>query len=336
MASTLQLGDSRFRRVKTPAEFTRFLRDNLPSSEALIVKADWVGLEEGSTKDVDSLRCLIEAVRGKVIVTEGHLLWRKQEKQGGPSFTVEGVERDWDWMFEGEGWRWLLRHPDWGWFRDGPHWEILRKEERSYLGRHGFLDLFQETGAEYVNATDEIWAGRVADPKTVREAVESMYPPAFTEKLYGFVPERLYRHHGAPFVSLSKRKEYQSFTMKNVFGLIPDPIRAWWHGPKDGRLPKSILDINKVYASLFELVGVFETPHDGGSGFPRDVAMSRSVAQLDAILNNLSGCDLEKAPYISAGNGMFGSFSDKLLGEAKTRLGDWFPSPKRKFLTPEK
>ncbi|MCX6648766.1 MAG: hypothetical protein NTV61_05195 [Candidatus Bathyarchaeota archaeon] len=329
MASALRLGDSAFKRVKTPADFTRFLKDHLPDSETLIVKADWVGLEEGSTKDVDALRCVIEAAKGRVIVTEGHLLWRKRmlEPKGLP-FTVDGVERDWDWLLDGEGWRWLLRNPDWGWFRDGPHWGQAVKEERLYLGKHGFLDLFAECGVEYVNATDEIWAGRVADPGMVREAVESRYPPAFTAKLYGFVPEKLFRHRDAPLVSLSKRKDYQSFTMKNLFGLIPDPVRAWWHGPKDSRLPGSILDINKVYGALFELVGVFETPH-GGDSFPRDVGVSRSVAQLDAMLNHVAGYAPEKAAYISSANGMFGAFNDELLREAKSRLGEWFPTPKK-------
>ncbi len=331
MGSAIRLGDSFFLRAGTPGEFTKFIRGHLPESEALIVKADWVGLEENSRRDADALRCVVGAARGRVIVTEGHQLWRQRiEETAGLCFTAAGGERNWDWLMDGEGWRWLLRNPDWGWFRDGPHWAQARKEERLFLEKYGFLDLFAELGVEYVNATDEIWAGRVVDPKVVKEAVEAKYPPAFTDKLYGLVPEALYRHRGAPLVSLSKRKAYQSFTMKNMFGLTPDPIRAWWHGPKDNRLAKSILDINKVYASFFRLWGVFETPHDGGSGFPRDVAISDSPAQLDAILNHVAGFDPAKASYLSAGNNMFGAYNDELLNEAKTCLCDWFPAPVKK------
>jgi len=29
--------------------------------------------------------------------------------------------------------------------------------------------------------------------------------------------------------------------------LLPDPVRAWWHGLEDKKLDASILDINKVH-----------------------------------------------------------------------------------------
>jgi len=51
---------------------------------------------------------------------------------------------------------------------------------------------------------------------------------------------------------------------------------------------------------------------------------------LDAILNHVTGYDLEEADYISSGNNLFGAFDDELLTEAKSRLSDWFPAPKKK------
>ena len=329
MASRIRLGDSVFSRVDTPAGFTAFLKENLPDSDPLIVKADWVAMGEASPRNLEALSCIIEAAGGGIIVTEGHLLWRPRELEPkGLRFTADGKEMDWDDLLDGEGWRWLLKHPDWGWFVDGPHWSHLMKEERLWLEKHGFLDFFKEHGIEYVNATDEVWAGRVADKRVVKEAVESRYPPAFTDKLYSFVPEKLFRHRGSALVSLSKRKEYQSFTMKNMFGLIPDPVRAWWHGPGNRRLAKSILDVNKVYGALFRLVGVFEAPRGDGPGpFTRDVAVGGGVAQLDAILNHLTGYDVKKAAYISMGNGLFGAHDPGLLKEAETCLYGWFPAP---------
>ena len=331
MASTLRLGDSTFSRVNSPADFTRLLKENLPRSDPLIVKADWVGIEEGSARNLEALRCIIDAAQGRVIVTEGHLLWRPRELEPkGLKFTVDGEEVDWDWLLEGKGWRWLIRNPDWGWFIDGPHWSHVMREERLFLEKYGYFDFFRDNGVEYVNATDEVWAGRVADERIVREAVESRFPPVFTDKLYGFVPEKLFRYRDSPLVSLSKRKDYQSFTMKNLFGLIPDPVRAWWHGPKDRRLATSILGINKVYGALFELMGIFEASHsDGSNPFTRDVAVSKGVAQLDAILNHVTGYDQEKAAYISSGNNLFGAFDDELLKEAEVHLSNWFPVPKK-------
>ena len=329
--ASLRLGDSTFSRVNSAADFTRLLKENLPDSDTLIVKADWVGVEGGSARDLEALRCIVDAARGRVIAAEGHLLWRPRELEPkGLKFIVDGEEVDWDWLLDGKGWRWLIRNPDWGWFVDGPHWSHAMREERLFLEKYGYHDFFRDNGVEYVNATDEVWAGRVADKGIVREAVESRFPPVFADKLYGFVPEKLFRHRGSTLVSLSKRKDYQSFTMKNLFGLIPDPVRAWWHGLRDRRLAKSILDVNKVYGALFELVGVFEAPRsDGSNPFTRDVGVSKSVAQLDAILNHVTGYDQEKAAYISSGNNLFGAFDDELLKETEAHLSGWFPVPKK-------
>jgi hypothetical protein len=331
MASRIRVGDSTFSRVDTPADFTNLLKENLPDSDPLIVKADWVAMEEASPRSLEALRCVAEAARGRVIVAEGHLLWRPRELEpNGLRFMADGVELDWNGLLEGKGWRWLLKNPDWGWFIDGPHWSHLMREERLWLKKFGYLDFFKDHDIEYVNATDEVWAGRVADKRIVKEAVESRFPPVFTDKLYGFVPEKLFRYRGSSLVSLSKRKEYQSFTMKNMFGLIPDPVRAWWHGSGNRRLARSILDINKVYGSLFELVGIFEAPRsDGSNPFTRDVAVSGCIAQLDAMLNHVTGFDIEKAAYISSGNNMFGAFDSELLKEARAYLRDWFPAPKK-------
>jgi len=332
MVSDLRLGDSAFSRVKTQTDYTRLLKQNLPDSDPLIIKADWVAIEDNPTKDLETLQCIIDSAKGKVIVTESHQLWRpKMLEPEGLKFTVDGKEVNWNWLLEGKGWRWLIRNPNWDWFINGPHWNHLIKEEQLLLEKYGYHDFFKDNNVEYVNTTDEIWAGNIADKKTIRETVESRFSPVFTDKLYSFVPKKLYKYRGSTLLSLSKRKDYQSFTMKNMFGLLPDPVRAWWHGPEDRRLNKSILDMTKIYAALFNLVGMFEASHeDKSSPYTRDVAISRSVAQLDAILNHVTGFDPEKAAYISLGNTMFGAFNSKLLKKAETHLGSWFPAPKKK------
>jgi uncharacterized protein (DUF362 family) len=285
MAHIHRFGESTFSRINTQAGYTHLLKDNLPNSDPLIVKADWVGINEGSARTLEALRCILDAAQGKVIVTEGHLLWRPRE---------------------------------------------LEPKGKFFLEKYGYTDFFKDNGVEYVNATDEVWARRTADERVVRKAVESRFPPVSIDKLYCIVPEKLFRYRGSSLVSLSKRKEYQSFTMKNLFGLIPDPVRAWWHGLKDTKLAKSILDINKVYGALFELVGVFDAPRgDGSNPFTRDLAVSKSLAQLDAVLNHVARFDPEKAPYISMGNHLFGSFDDELLKKAESSLDGWFPAIKK-------
>jgi hypothetical protein len=325
----IQIGDSTFSRVYKPAELTSLLKNKIPGSDPLIVKVDMVAVEKIYPKNLDVLQCITAAAKGKIIVTEGHLLWRPRILDpNGLRFMADGVELDWNQLLKGRGWRWLLKNPDWDWFINGPHWSHLMKENNLYLKKYGYLDFFKDNGIEYVNATDETWAGYVADPKIVKEAVESKYPPAKIEKVYGLVPEKLFRHRDSTLISLSKRKEYPSLTMKNLFGLTSDPVRAWWHGYKNKRLDNSILDMDKVYGALFNLIRLFEaTRGDGPTPFTRDIGVSSSVAQLDALICQVAGFDLGKMLYISSGNNMFGTYTPELLADAKTKLGGWFPAP---------
>jgi hypothetical protein len=97
-------------------------------------------------------------------------------------------------------------------------------------------------------------------------------------------------------------KMYASFTIKNLFGMIPDPLRPYWHGPKNSTITQSIIDINKIYHSLFNVFGICEAiftlpiihpegKYEGiysgrynindGTGF---VALGRNLAALDALL----------------------------------------------------
>jgi len=127
------------------------------------------------------------------------------------------------------------------------------------LDARGYSDLFKEFNVEYVNIADEVWNGRNADPADVKQIVESKYGEVFTEKLYGIVPKKLYNLRGSTFISLAKLQYYLSFTMKNLLGMIPDPYRAWWHGTnKQPKIAKSIIDVNKIYRSLFNVYGICE------------------------------------------------------------------------------
>jgi hypothetical protein len=51
------------------------------------------------------------------------------------------------------------------------------------------------------------------------------------------------------------------------------------------------------------------------------------MAQLDAIIYQVAGFDLEKMHYISRGDNMFGTYSPELLNDAKVKLEGWFPAP---------
>ena len=330
----MRIGDVTLARVKDPAELRRLLPDRVKGSETVVVKPNWFSCHPGNFTDAETLRFLLEALDARVVVVEGYTLERQD---GGMRFEVGGEEVDW---------RWILRNPGWEWVREGGRWEEIRRQDAWFLEEFGFADLFEERGVEYVNVTEEAWMGRTVDPEIVREAVEERHSPAFTERLYGLLPERLHELRGSPLISYGKVKgiggAYPSLTLKNVFGLIPDPLRSWWHGPGDGRLADSIVGVAKVYDAFFDLYGVCEAikaatlSHPEGEveapwgnyDIARDlgvVALGPSLVALDAVLCGLIGVDPEKVSYLERGEEAFGRYSRREVEEARMVSGEWFP-----------
>ncbi len=253
------------------------------------------------------------------------------------TFTVDGEKVDW---------RWILRNPSWEWIKEGGRWDEIRRQDAWFLEEYGFKDLFEEFGVDYINVTEEAWKGRTADSILVKDAVEEKFSPAFTDKLYGFLPERLHDLRGSTLISYGKVKgiggTYPSLTLKNLFGLIPDPLRSWWHGPDDGMLGDSIIDIVKVYAAFFDLYGVCEAINEvtishpegevkapwGSYNIARDlgvVALGSNLVTLDAVLCGLIRVDPEKVSYLKSGEEVFGHYSRLMVKAAELASKEWFP-----------
>lgn len=321
-------------KAKSSTDLKRLFVDPPFKSNVFIVKPSWYSPHLANFTEAETLRMLLDALDGEVIVTESYSMDRQD---GTMKFSVDGKEVDW---------RWLLKHPGWGWIREEGRWDLLRRQEKWFLDEHGFTDLFQEKGIEYVNITEEVWCGKVADPREVKAAVEERFQPVFREEMYGFVPKALYDHRGATLISFGRVKGiggmFPSLTMKNLFGLIPDPLRSWWHGPRDCRLGRSIVDINKVYAALFNVYGVCEAIRyatvscDEGQirvpwgnynvlKDPGIVVLGPSLMLLDAVACALIGVDPFKVSYISLGEESFGKVDRTEVDRARTLSQKWFP-----------
>jgi uncharacterized protein (DUF362 family) len=139
---------------------------------------------------------------------------------------------------------------------------------------------------------------------------------------------------------------YASFTLKNLFGMIPDPLRPWWHGPRGNQVVQSIIDINKVYHSLFNIYGIcealytsayihpdgqFEGVYTGkynlaeGSGI---IIYGRDLVAIDAILLRLSDpsrrwiADFNRTS-IEVAEDEFGSVDEAVLEDAEQTIQNW-------------
>ena len=338
-----RFGQTTIAKLSGPHELKQLLVDPWLQSETVIIKPNFVATDPGYATDSEALRALLEALDSRIVVTESHMVPRSMNlMEGGMDFTVGGQEVNWMWLMGGDGWRWLIENPDWGWFMEGGHWDQIKKEDKAFLDERGFTDLFNEFGVEYVNVTDEVWSGRIADPTEVKRSVESLFNPVHIEKLYGMVPKKLHELRGSTFISYSKLQDYNSFTLKNLFGMIPDPVRAWWHGPKNSRIASSIVDINKVYRSLFNVYGICETLHTNPISHPEGelvnalgarynivrglgvVAFGRDLVSLDAIFCNLAGLDINQfGGYIGKAEEEFGAYDREALEESKMKVGGW-------------
>ena len=344
-----RFGQTTIAKVRNSQELNQILIDPWLESKSIIIKPNWATVETAYFTDSETLRMLFEALDSRIIITESHIFTRSQTYPvKGMNFNVGEKELSAESFLFGDGWRWLIKNPDWDWFKKGGYWEWMRKEEKDFLDNFGFTDLFKEFNVDYVNVTDEVWSGRIADPTKVKRAVESRFSPVQAEKLFNMVPKKLYELRGSTFISFASLLHHASFTLKNMFGMIPDPIRSWWHGPKSLRTASSILDINKVYHSLFNVYGICEALkntafHDPEgeyrSRFLSDViynvvkdlgiiVFGRNLASLDAILLGLTegsiivSDEVNRKP-IKLALEEFGAIDEEVIKEAKMMAGDW-------------
>ncbi|MCW4027292.1 MAG: DUF362 domain-containing protein [Candidatus Bathyarchaeota archaeon] len=342
-----RFGETTIAKVSNSHELRQMLVDPWLESETIIIKPNWVSGEPADFTDSETLRMLLEALDSHIVVTESRCLGRSLNLlEQGMNFTVGDKEANWKWLLKGDGWNWIIENPDWDWFRRGGHWDQIKKEDKAFLDEHGFTDLFKEFNVSYINVTDEVWSGRIADPTEVNRSVEARFKPAQKEELYSMVPKKLHDLRGSTFISFARLKMYASFTLKNLFGMIPDPLRSWWHGPKNSRIATSIVDINKVYHSLFNVYGICEAlnttafPHPEGKSEGTYtgkyniteglgvVAFGRDLVSLDAILLNLTdewisvADQVNRAP-IDMAEDEFGAYDREVLKESNMKIGNW-------------
>jgi hypothetical protein len=296
--------------VREDLYFAKGVRDAAPVRELLralgvgtgplLLKPNWFSPYPGMFTDAATLALFCDAVDGPKIVIEGHAACRND---GSREITPENGRENWDW---------------------------IREQEAAYFERFGLDAVLGRDDVTYVNVTDEVWEGRVAPEGEVRAAVEGTGGALAFEELYGVMPAALLEWRGRPLIDLARvkvsgpRPEGPGFSLslKNMFGLIPEPNRGVYHT----RLPDAIVDAHALYGAFFDVVGVCEGvfhavrmgdegAYDTSWGYRYDdveglgiVVAGAKAAEADAFAAALFGADVS---------------SRDVMTSAQKRLGWW-------------
>jgi uncharacterized protein (DUF362 family) len=197
-----------------------------------VIKPNWSTPDPGFFVDGEGLDFLLSRIPGPKYVIESYMYGRTEDHQ---RITPTNARE---------------------------HREWFREQEARFLERHGLAAAMKRHGAEYINLTEEEWSGRCVEPETVRRIVEARFPAVKSTDLYARVPERVFALRHLPMISYAKIKyqipkvgNYSTFTIKNLFGLLPEPNRHEYH---DRGLPQSVVDSATIYQALFRVVGIID------------------------------------------------------------------------------
>jgi len=212
--------------------------------------------------------------------------------------------------------------------------EALRRSDEWFLKTSGVGDVLKRHGVEYVNVTEEVWGKRTVNPETIKE-MASKYPPVAAEEFYARVPTKLFDFRKGTFLSLAKYRLNHdpiafSLTLKNFFGMIPGPGRVKYHGENDSKLSRSIVDMNVVYRSVFNVKGMVDGFYTASRGKTPEEAIKPEVARdkgvllggengvkLDAFVAAMEGRDPATVDYLNLASTVFGGWEKRDIEAAK-------------------
>jgi len=303
--------------VRDPQALRRLLSPFDPGPGPFVVVPNWHTARRGYGTDADTLRCVLDALPGEKILVESYDGARTEDPGRFQGLDMEGARE---------------------------HRDFLRSQDRIFLDETGIGAVLSECHAWYLNVTEEIWAGRSAPADEVQALVEGRYGAVARPELYGMVPRRLWDLRGCTLINCAKIKAlpraggvFFTLSMKNLFGLIPVPSRGAYHGSSDRGLSRTIVDMNRIYASLFRVISMGEAmyatllsatvPLDHEAALLENlglVAVSERAVELDAFLVHALGVRPEERYFLRMGADVFGRWEEArfpaLPAEVRPRL----------------
>ncbi|MDH5448255.1 MAG: DUF362 domain-containing protein [Candidatus Bathyarchaeota archaeon] len=273
-------------KVDSAKDFRHFLKELDVKGVVFVVKPNWSNANTFTS--AETLDWLFSALKGRIKVIEGYTAWRN-ELNTGPEpqevITPSNAKAKWQWIKEQD--KWFLRFS-------------------------GIDKILSKYDVEYINVTEEVWSNRTLNPDEVRDFVDNKYGILVRQEVYSFVPTKVYELRDSTFISLNNSRrirEHVSLSTKNLFGLIPDPARyGKWHGKNDSYLSRSIVDINKIYRSLFSPCYWINEMKELGV-----FVGSKNSVEADAVTAKLMGIDPGKIDYLRKVANIFGGYDEKVL-----------------------
>lgn len=209
------------------------------NTETVVIKPNWVSSEDGVFTEANILEFVFNALPQKKLVIEAYTPWR-----GSKFLREHQQDRDVVTLDHGK-----------------KYWDLYKEQDRQFFNLTGIQRILDNYNAEYINVTNEVWAGNTVDANVIKTLVEVKYGKLSWTEFYSYVPRKLYDiRESATLISLSKIKVENNFpviqismSIKNIFGLIPHPSRGVpFHEDDHKHIPQVIHDIFAVYDSVFK------------------------------------------------------------------------------------
>ena len=240
----MKIESTTIQRVTTQKDMDLFVASLDITGDKVVIKPNWVSYAPGEYTDAQVLDMFLTALGKPAIIIESHTFWRtdKMAKNEGDYFSSSEATLE----------------------TGKAHRDFFLEQDRIFLESTGIANVLKKHKSEYLCITEEVWDRNTADPSKIKQITEKKYPAVRDQDLYSVIPQKMLDLKGAELISLAKAKIESSYgaslSIKNPFGLIPDPTRyVKYHGGEaENLLVQSIIDINKIYQSLFKPTFVIE------------------------------------------------------------------------------
>lgn len=237
-------GNTNLQKITNQEDMNNFVAYLGIKSDKVLIKPNWVSYSLGEYTDAKVLDMFLTALGRPAMLLESHTFWRtdKMTNNQGDYFSSSEATLE----------------------TGKAHRDFFLEQDKIFLESTGIADVLKNHNSEYLCITEEVWNGNVADPSNVKQITEEKYEAVHDKDLYSLIPQKLFALQGAELISLAKAKTDSSygasFSIKNIFGLIPDPNRfeKYHGGDSEQLLSQSIVDIHKIYQSLFNTTFVVE------------------------------------------------------------------------------